>query len=119
APGRWYSMRVTVMGAGGTGGFYGGLLARAGDDVTFIARGARLEAIRARGLTVNSRLAGEFSIPARATAEPKEIGTADLVLFCVKTYDTEPAAALILPVVGPDTVILSVQNGIDNDERIG
>ena len=111
-------MRVAVMGTGGTGGFYGGLLARAGDDVTFIARGAHLEAIRTRGLTVKSRLAGEFTIPARATADPKEIGIVDLVLFCVKTYDTESAAALIRPIVGPGTVILSVQNGIDNDERI-
>jgi 2-dehydropantoate 2-reductase len=111
-------MRVAVMGTGGTGGFYGGLLARAGDDVTFIARGAHLEAIRAHGLTVKSRLAGEFTIPAKATADPTQIGTVDLVLFCVKTYDTEPAAALIRPIVGPDTVILSVQNGIDNDERI-
>ena len=111
-------MRVAVMGTGGTGGFYGGLLARSGDDVTFIARGAHLDAIRARGLTVQSRLAGDFSIPARATADPSEIGQVDLVLFCVKTYDTEAAAALIGPVVGPDTIILSVQNGIDNDERI-
>lgn len=111
-------MRVAVMGAGGTGGFYGGLLARFGDDVTFIARGAHLDAIRARGLMVQSRLAGDFTIPARATADPSEIGQVDLVLFCVKTYDTEAAAALIRPVVGPDTIILSVQNGIDNDERI-
>src|SRR5690242_19871477 len=106
-------MRVAVMGTGGPGGFYGGLLARAGDDVTFIARGAHLEAIRTRGLTVKSRLAGEFTYPAKATADPQEIGRADLVLFCVKTYDTEPAAALIRPVVGPGTVIVSVQNGID------
>lgn len=111
-------MRVAVMGTGGTGGFYGGLLARSGDEVTFIARGAHLEAIRTRGLTVKSRLAGDFTIPARATADPREIDAVDLVLFCVKTYDTEAAAALIRPVVGPDTVILSVQNGIDNDERI-
>ena len=111
-------MRIAVMGTGGTGGFYGGLLARAGEDVTFIARGAHLEAIRARGLTVKSRLAGEFTIPARATADPRSIGVVDLVLFCVKTYDTEPAAALIRPIAGPDTVILSVQNGVDNDERI-
>ncbi len=111
-------MRIAVMGTGGTGGFYGGLLARAGDDVTFVARGAHLDAIRARGLTVKSRLAGDFTMPAKATADPSEIGQVDLVLFCVKTYDTETAAALIQPVVGPGTVVLSVQNGIDNDERI-
>jgi 2-dehydropantoate 2-reductase len=111
-------MRVAVMGTGGTGGFYGGLLARSGDHVTFIARGEHLDAIRSRGLTVKSRLAGDFTIPAKATADPSEIGQVDLVLFCVKTYDTEAAAALIQPVVGPDTVILSLQNGIDNDERI-
>ncbi len=111
-------MRVAVMGTGGTGGFYGGLLARSGDDVTFIARGRHLDAIRERGLTVKSRLAGDFTIAAKATADPSAIGPVDLVLFCVKTYDTESAAALIQPVVGPDTVILSVQNGIDNDERI-
>ena len=111
-------MRVAVMGTGGTGGFYGGLLARAGEDVTFIARGAHLDAIRSRGLTVKSRLAGDFTISAKATDVPGEIGPVDLVLFCVKAYDTEPAAALIRPIVGPETVILSVQNGIDNDERI-
>ena len=111
-------MRVAVMGTGGTGGFYGGLLARAGDDVTFIARGPHLDAIRARGLTVKSRLAGEFIVPGKSTSDPREIGRVDLVLFCVKAYDTEPAAVSIRPIVGPDTVILSVQNGIDNDERI-
>ncbi|HKV45936.1 MAG TPA: 2-dehydropantoate 2-reductase [bacterium] len=111
-------MRVAVMGTGGTGGFYGGLLARAGEEVTFIARGAHLEAIRTRGLVVKSRLAGEFTVRANATDDPKTIPPVDLVLFCVKTYDTEPAAALIRPIVGPNTVILSVQNGIDNDERI-
>jgi 2-dehydropantoate 2-reductase len=111
-------VRVAVMGAGGTGGFYGGLLARAGDDVTFIARGPHLEAIRARGLTVKSRLAGDFVIPARATADPRELGPVDLVLFCVKTYDTQAAATLVRPAVGDDTVIVSVQNGIDNDEQI-
>src|SRR5262249_33105369 len=105
-------------GTGGTGGYYGGLLARRGDDVTFIARGEHLDALRSRGLTVQSRLAGDFTIPARATADPGGVGRGDLVLFCVKTYDTEAAAALIRPVVGPDTVILSLQNGIDNDERI-
>jgi 2-dehydropantoate 2-reductase len=112
-------MRVTVMGSGGTGGYFGGLLARAGEDVTFIARGAHLAAIRARGLTVRSRLVGDFTVPARATDDPAESGRADLVLFCVKAYDTESAAERLGPAVGPDTVILPVQNGIDSAERIG
>jgi 2-dehydropantoate 2-reductase len=112
-------MRVTVMGSGGTGGYFGALLARAGEDVTFIARGAHLEAIRSRGLTVRSRLVGDFTVPARATDDPAEAAPADLVLFCVKAYDTESAAARLRPAVGPDTVVLPVQNGIDSAERIG
>jgi 2-dehydropantoate 2-reductase len=112
-------MRVTVMGSGGTGGYFGGLLARAGEDVTFVARGAHLEAIRENGLTVRSRLVGDFTVPARATDDPAESGPAELVLFCVKAYDTESAADRLRPAVGPDTVILPVQNGIDSAERIG
>jgi 2-dehydropantoate 2-reductase len=112
-------MRVTVMGSGGTGGYFGGLLARAGEDVTFVARGAHLEAIRKNGLAVRSRLAGDFTVSARATADPAEAGSADLVLFCVKAYDTEAAAERLRPTVGPETVILPVQNGIDSAERIG
>jgi 2-dehydropantoate 2-reductase len=112
-------MRVTVMGSGGTGGYFGGLLARAGEEVTFVARGAHLAAIRARGLTVRSRLVGDFTVPARATDDPAEPGPADLVLFCVKSYDTESAAERLRHAVGPDTVILPVQNGIDSAERIG
>ena len=112
-------MRVTVMGSGGTGGYFGSLLARAGEDVTFVARGAHLEAIRAHGLTVRSRLVGDFTVPARATDDPAQAGLVDLVLFCVKAYDTESAAARLGRAVGPDTVILPVQNGIDSAERIG
>jgi 2-dehydropantoate 2-reductase len=112
-------MRVTVMGSGGTGGYFGGLLARAGEDVTFVARGAHLEAIQAKGLTVRSRLVGDFTVPARASDDPSAGGAADLVLFCVKAYDTENAAERLRPAVGPDTVILPVQNGIDSAERIG
>jgi 2-dehydropantoate 2-reductase len=112
-------MRVTVMGTGGTGGYFGGLLARAGEDVTFVARGAHLDAIRANGLTVRSRLAGNFTVTARATANPGEAGPADLILFCVKTYDTERAAESLGAAVGSGTVILPVQNGIDSAERIG
>src|SRR5262249_9490634 len=112
-------MRRTVMGTGGTGGYFGGLLARAGEDVTFIARGAHLEAIRANGLTVRSRVVGDFTVPARATENPAETGPADLVLFCVKAYDTERAAQQLGSAVRLDTVILPVQNRIDSAERIG
>ncbi len=112
------AMRIAVIGAGGTGGYFGGLLARAGEDVTFIARGANLEAIRARGLTVESRIAGTFTVPVRATDDPGEVGLVDLILFCVKTYDTDAAAEGVRPLLGPGTTLLSLQNGIDNEERI-
>jgi 2-dehydropantoate 2-reductase len=112
-------MRVTVMGSGGTGGYFGGLLARAGEDVTFVARGAHLQAIRENGLSVRSRLVGDFTVKAAATDDPGQAGPADLVLFCVKAYDTESAAERIRPAVGPGTTILPVQNGIDSAERIG
>jgi 2-dehydropantoate 2-reductase len=107
------------MGTGGTGGFFGGLLARAGEAVTFVARGAHLEAIQKTGLTVKSSLCGNFRLPAKATADPAQIGPVDLVLFCVKAYDSPVAADLIRPLIGPETVVLSVQNGIDNEEQIG
>jgi 2-dehydropantoate 2-reductase len=111
-------MRIAVIGAGGTGGYFGGLLARGGQDVTFIARGTHLEALRAQGLTLESRLAGRFTIPVRATDDPSEIDPVDLILFCVKTYDTDAAAESIRPLIRPDTMLLSLQNGIDNEERI-
>src|SRR3712207_2918745 len=111
-------MRIAVVGAGGTGGYFGGLLARAGQDVTFIARGAQLEALRTRGLTVESRLAGTFTLPVKATDNPSEVGPVDLVLFCVKTYDVDAAAESIRPLIRPETMVLSLQNGIGNEERI-
>ena len=111
-------MRIAVVGAGGTGGYFGGLLARAGQDVTFIARGAHLEALRARGLTVESKLAGTFTVPLQATDAPSEVAPVDLILFCVKTYDTNTAAESIRPLIQPDTMLISLQNGIDNEERI-
>jgi 2-dehydropantoate 2-reductase len=112
-------MRIAVMGTGGTGGYFGGLLARAGEDVTFIARGGHLEAIRNNGLTVKSVLAGDFTIPVNATADPHDIGPVDFILFCVKAYDNAVAADRIRPLTGPETVVLSVQNGIDNEQQIG
>jgi 2-dehydropantoate 2-reductase len=107
------------MGTGGTGGYFGGLLARAGEEVTFIARGDHLEEIRKNGLAIKSVLAGDFSIPANATDNTHEIGPVDLVLFCVKAYDNAAAADQIRPLMGPETVVLSVQNGIDNEQQIG
>lgn len=111
-------MRIAVMGSGGTGGYFGGLLARAGEDVTFIARGNHLAALRTQGLTIRSRLAGDFTLPVRATDNPDEVGPVDLVLFCVKTYDTDAAVELSRSLVGPATVVLPLQNGIDAAERL-
>lgn len=111
-------MRIAVIGVGGTGGYFGGLLARTGEDVAFIARGATLGALRARGLTVKSRVEGAFTLPVQATDDPTAVGPVDLVMFCVKAYDTAAAAQQIRPLLGPETVILSVQNGVDNEERI-
>ena len=111
-------MRIAVIGAGGTGGYFGGLLARAGHDVTFVARGAHLDAIRSRGLEVHSRLAGNFVVRAPATDDIRSIGPVDLVLVCVKTYSMDGILPLLPSLVGPKTMIASMQNGIDNADRI-
>jgi 2-dehydropantoate 2-reductase len=113
------AMRIVVMGTGGTGGYFGAKLARAGEDVTFVARGAHLEAIQARGLTVRSTAEGEWTVRAPAVERLDGQPPADLVLFCVKSYDTETAAAAIRPVVGPDTAVLSIQNGVDSEATLG
>jgi 2-dehydropantoate 2-reductase len=111
-------MRILVMGSGGTGGFFGAKLARAGEDVTFVARGAHLEAIRTRGLRVKSAPEGEWVVQAPAVDRLDGLPPADLVLFCVKSFDTESAGRAIAPVLGPDTGVLSIQNGVDNEEKI-
>ena len=111
-------MRIAVMGSGGMGSYWGGLLAQAGEEVTFIARGAHLEALRTRGLTVQSRITGDFTCPVSATDDPGSIGPVDLVLFCVKTYDLDAAAARLAPLVGPHTTVLPLQNGIESAERL-
>lgn len=112
-------MRIAIMGSGGVGGYYGGLLAKAGQEVTFIARGAHLQAIRDKGLHVKS-VHGDFTVsPVKATDRPGEIGAVDLVLVATKTYHTEVAAQAIKPLIGDNTVVISLQNGIDAAERIG
>lgn len=112
-------MKIVMLGAGGVGGYYGGLLAQQGHEVTFIARGPHLEAIRRAGLQVKSKF-GDFVIkPANATDAPSEVGAVDLVLFCTKTYRTDAAVQDAKPLVGPETTVLSLQNGVDAADRIG
>jgi 2-dehydropantoate 2-reductase len=110
-------MRVAVLGSGGIGGYYGTLLARSGHDVAFIARGAHLEAMQRRGLTVRTS-EGEFTIPVTASADTASIGTVDLVLFSVKSYDTATAAQALTPLMARDTAVITFQNGLDNIEAI-
>ncbi len=106
-------MKIAVMGAGAIGGYFGGRLAKAGFDVSFIARGAHLDVIRKNGLKVLSPL-GDFTIhPATVTDDPAEVGPVDVILFMVKNYDTLQAAEQIRPLVGPDTAIIPFQNGVE------
>src|SRR5690349_11764458 len=111
-------MRIVVMGTGGTGGYFGAKLARAGEDVTFVARGAHLAAIRERGLEVRSATEGEWVVRAPAVERLDGLAPADLVLFCVKSFDTETAAEVIRPVLGPRTGVLPIQNGVDNEDKL-
>jgi 2-dehydropantoate 2-reductase len=112
-------MKIAVMGSGAVGGYFGAKLAADREnEIAFIARGAHLEAMKKHGLLVK-RAEGELSIRnARFTADPAEVGSVDLVLFCVKSYDTEAAAQALAPMIGPETIVLSLQNGIDNPDKI-
>ncbi|MBI4219358.1 MAG: NAD(P)-binding domain-containing protein [Chloroflexi bacterium] len=112
-------MRFAVIGAGGLGGFLGSLLIRAGVETVFIVRRKRLAALRDEGLTVQSEFAGTFTVNVDATDSPETVGAVGHVLFCVKTYDIEAAARSALPLIGPATTVIPVQNGIDSWERIG
>jgi 2-dehydropantoate 2-reductase len=111
-------MKILVMGTGGVGGYFGGLLAKAQEEVYFVARGAHFKALKECGLSVKS-VVGDFSLRVTALEHPAEAGYVDLVLFCVKTYDTEEAARQILPTLDKHTMVLTVQNGVDNGEKIG
>jgi 2-dehydropantoate 2-reductase len=111
-------MRIAVIGAGGVGGPFGAALAKAGSDVTFVARGAHLAAMRARGLTVLSPRGDIHLDPVQATDDPAGIGPVDYVLFCVKLWDVESAGAAIRPLVGSETAVIPLQNGIDASERL-
>lgn len=111
-------MRFAIMGSGGVGGYYGACLARAGEDVAFIARGDHLAAMRGRGLTIHDR-DGDFTVaPVTATDDPATLEPVDAVLMCVKLYDTEVASELIRPLLGPDTVVVTLQNGVEAPELV-
>jgi 2-dehydropantoate 2-reductase len=111
-------MRIAVIGAGGVGGAFGAALAKAGGDVTFVARGAHLAAMREHGLRVESARGDTLIHPVQATDDPASIGAVDIVLFCVKLWDIESAGEQIRPLIGPDTGVIPLQNGIDASDRL-
>jgi 2-dehydropantoate 2-reductase len=111
-------MRIAILGSGAVGGYFGAKLAQSGQDVTFIARGAHLAAIREHGLRVRSAKLGDFTARSRAEADTRNVGPVDLVIFAVKAYDNESAIPLLPPLVGPDTAVLTLQNGVDSVDQI-
>jgi 2-dehydropantoate 2-reductase len=111
-------MRIAVIGAGGVGGGFGAALAKAGADVSFLARGAHLAAMKSQGLKVLGPRGDIHLTPTRATDDPAEIGKVDVVLFCVKLWDVESAGERIIPLIGENTAVIPLQNGIDAPERL-
>jgi 2-dehydropantoate 2-reductase len=111
-------MRIAVIGAGGVGGGFGAALAKAGADVTFVARGKHLDAMLTRGLLVQGGRGETHLVPTKATNDPSQIGRVDVVLFCVKLWDVESAGAEIKPLIGQHTAVIPLQNGIDAADRL-
>ena len=111
-------MRFAILGSGAVGGYFGARLARSGQDVTFIARGAHLAAMKNRGLRIEGGRGETHLVPTQATDDPKTVGPVDYVLFCVKLWDVESAGEHIKPLVGPNTAVIPLQNGIDAPERL-
>jgi 2-dehydropantoate 2-reductase len=111
-------MRITVMGSGGVGGYFGAKLAQGGCDVGFVARGAHLAALRKDGLRVESPQ-GDIHLPhVRASDDPVALGPADFVFICVKLWDTDAATDAIAPIVGPETAVISFQNGVQKEDTL-
>lgn len=111
-------MRIAIMAAGAVGGYFGARLADAGHDVSFIARGKHLEAIRKNGLKIESTFGNLHLKTVKATDDPKSIGPVDIVMFAVKLWDTEKTGEQSRPLVGPDTRVVTLQNGVDSVERL-
>jgi 2-dehydropantoate 2-reductase len=112
-------VRIAVVGVGAEGGFFGALLANAGNDVTLIARGQNLDALRTNGLFIKSNSLGDIRLSVKATDRPAEVDPVDLIMFCVKTYDLDSAAQQMSPLIRKGTVIIPVQNGVEAADRIG
>ena len=111
-------MKIAVLGSGAVGGYYGAKLARTGHEVTFIARGAHLEAIRGSGLQIRSPALGDFVVRSRAEQDTSAVGPVDLVVVAVKAYDNATALPLIEPMLGPATMVLTIQNGVDSADEV-
>ncbi|MGH6660000.1 MAG: ketopantoate reductase family protein [Rhodospirillales bacterium] len=111
-------MKIAMFGTGGVGGYFGARLAKAGADVHFIARGRHLEAIRQHGLGIESALGDVVLKPANATDDPAAIGPVDLAIVAVKLYDTDDAAKAMKPLVGPETTVMSLQNGVTANDTL-
>jgi len=106
------------MGSGGVGGYFGAKLQRAGEQVTFVARGPHLETIKRTGLAIRSASEGDTVVRPGAVERLEGVDRADAVLFCVKSFDTDDAASRLWSILGPDTPVLSLQNGVDNEDKI-
>ncbi len=111
-------MRFAILGSGAVGGYFGAKLALAGQDVTFIARGAHLEAIRHKGLEVKSDKLGDFTVRAAAESDTAKVGPVDVAMVSVKAYDNPTALPMLTPLIGPDTVVLTLQNGVDSTDEV-
>lgn len=111
-------MKFAILGSGAVGGYFGAKLARSGQEVTFIARGAHLEAIRARGLDVKSAKLGDFTVRAAAESDTVKVGPVDVAIVSVKAYDNATALPMLTPMLGPETVVLTLQNGVDSVDEI-
>src|SRR5438270_1585010 len=109
-------MKIAMFGSGGVGGYYGARLAQSGQEVTFIARGAHGRLMREKGLRIKSEVGDALIQPVRVIEDPAQAGVQDLVVVGVKLWDTESAARSLAPMVGPQTAVVSLQNGVDKDD---
>src|SRR5919106_4089567 len=111
-------MRFAILGSGAVGGYFGAKLARSGQPVTFIARGAHLEAIRSKGLEIKSAKLGDFTVRAAAESDTAKVGQVDVVLVAVKAYDNATALPMLTPMIGEHTSVLTLQNGVDSVDDV-